>query len=223
MSKKYSLIAFVFACLVMQGGALFGQEKDFQNWNKISIEKEVIDDLSISLDQEVRLHNNASALKDYISVIGGSYRINKYAKVQGLYRLTVSNDFEEGTSYNHRWYADAMLRYRYARFIFGYRCRYQMAYEDYNINRWHHIRNRFSVKYDIPKSKILPYAQYEFYYSLNNPIQNSIEKTRYTFGLEYALTKDIDVSAFYRIQKRRNYGSKPYDRYILGISASYSF
>lgn len=220
MSKKCLHPLIIILALIVHAGIVNAQEQDFQNWNNISVSKEIVNDLTASFEQELRLNNNASDIKDYITVLGAEYKINKYVKARGLYRLTVSNDIEKGSSMEHRWYGDAMLRYKLDRINFGYRCRYQLSYEDFDVNRWHHLRNRFSVKYDIPKSKILPYAQYEFYYSLNDPIQNNIEKTRYTFGVEYGLTDYLNLSTYYRIQKRRAYGSKPYDRYIVGISVS---
>lgn len=223
MSKKYFFTILTLACILVQSANSFAQEEDFQSWNNISVSKEIVDDLNVNFKQEVRLFNNATDLKDYITVIGANYRLNKYAKFGALYRLTVANDFDQSTSYEHRWYADAALRYRKSRFILGYRFRYQLSYDDFTINNWSHIRNRFSVKYDIPKSKILPFTEYEFYYALNNPIKNTIEKSRFTMGLEYGVTKYLDLSAYYRIQKRRTYGSKPYNRYILGISASFNF
>jgi len=220
MSKSHFLLGLVFACLFTNAQV---PTKDFQSWNSISVEKRIFKKYSILLDQDIRLDQNASMFKDYITVIGAHYVVNKYIKVRGLYRFTLSEDFEDGTSYEHRWYADGMLRYKPGRFIYGYRLRYQLSYEDLDANRFHHLRNRFTLKYDIPKSKILPYVGVELYYSLNDPIKNSVERSRYTAGIEYAISDYLGVSCFYRLQKRKTYGSKPYNRYILGLGASYEF
>ncbi|MDA3891385.1 MAG: DUF2490 domain-containing protein [Salinivirgaceae bacterium] len=219
-NKLAFFIIFAFP-IVFFAQVSYGQTEDFQNWNSISVKKKINDNTSLIFEQEIRLQDNASRFKDYITVLGGRYSISKYVKFQGLYRHTLSYDPEDGQENEHRWYADVYFKYKYERLKFGYRARYQLNYQQFNVNTWHHLRNKLTVKYDLPKSRIVPYAQYEFYYSLNNPIQNSIDKAKYTLGLDYALFDYMSVGAFYRLQYRHEYGRNPANRYILGIGIEF--
>jgi len=204
------------------GHKSYSQIKEFQNWNSISIDKEITKKASLLFDEEFRFENNASQFQSTLTTLGAQYKISKYLKVKSLYRYTYANTFEDGVETEHRFSADVMMRYKTNRITFGYRARYQMEYINFDVNTWHTLRNKFSAKYDIPKSHFLPYVEYEFYYPLNNPIQNSITKNRYTLGAEYEIYKNVSLSAYYRIQIRQAYSKYALNKYILGLGASIS-
>lgn len=199
------------------------QINDFQSWNKLSIEKTLNKKVSLILQQDFRFDNNATHFNDYITVLGGHYVFNKYIKVRGLYRFTSTNDIEKGQEKEHRLYGDVILRYKIERVIFRYRARYQVKFVPTDINRWHHMRNRFTLKYDIPKTSLLPYVQYEFYYSLNHPAQNKIDRQRCALGLQFDINNYLSVSSFYKVQLKRVYDKIPKNDYILGLGASITF
>jgi hypothetical protein len=196
------------------------QINDFKSWNTLSIEKTFSKKTSLILQQEVRFDNNATHFNDYLTVLGGQYAFNKHLKVRGFYRYTLTNDIEDGQEKEHRLYTDVVFGYNIKRIILNYRTRYQVKFVQTEINRWHHIRNRFTVKYDIPKSSLLPYIQYEFYYSLNHPALNKIDRQRCALGIQFDINNDLSISSFYRVQFKREYGKTPKNDYILGLGAN---
>jgi len=221
MNRNIKIFIFHAVILVLGFTNLFAQNQDFQSWNEISVEKKISKKVSLILNQDFRFQNNATLFKDYITVLGGHYKINKYLKIRGSYRFTYSYDVEDLYEYEHRFYGDIILRKKIDRFILGYRARYQLKYTEFDVNRWHHIRNRVNIKYNIPKSSFLPYAEYECYYSLNNPIQNTIDRNRYTVGLEYGVNDYLSVYSFYRLLIKREPYKDPYNGYILGLGLSF--
>ena len=214
-TNKIKIIFFSLFLVYFQNS--FGQYQDFHSWSELTIEKKLTKKASLILQQDVRIQNNSTLFKDYITVIGASYKFNKHLKVRASYRFTYSYDIEDLFENEHRFYGDIRLKQKLQRFVFSYRFRYQLKYAHFNLNRWHHLRNRFSVKYNIPKSPFLPFAKYEFYYSLNNPVKNSIDRSKYTVGLEYGINKKLSVYTFYRLLIRREYFKIPTNRSILGI------
>ena len=198
------------------------QTEDFQIWSKLGIKKKVNKEISLIFQQDIRLQQNATLFKDYITFVGGQYAFNKKIKIRGIYRYTHSPTIEDGTVNEHRFYADLMLRHKIDRFKFKYRGRYQVKFVYFDISRLHYFRNRFTVEYNIPKIPLTPYAEYEFYYSLNNPYKNSIIRNRYTLGLDEKRKGDIGVYSYYRVILRREYLRIPYNNYIFGIGVKFN-
>jgi long-subunit fatty acid transport protein len=221
--NKTIIRPFFLIILLAMGFQTFSQIEDFQLWNGYSVEKELNKKISVGLEQEFRFKNNASQFEDYLTTLGGGYKINKYLKVRGAYRFNYAKSIEEGVKNEHRFNVDLMLRYKLDRFVLGYRARYQVEYEKFEYNHYHDLRNKFGVKYNIRKTDFVPFAEYEFNYSLNYPAGNSIYRNRYTFGVDYEISKQLSVYSYYRIQTRRIYDKKPYNYYILGLGANYTF
>ncbi len=199
------------------------QKKDFQSWNEISLEKDLSKKASVSFEQDFRFQNNATLFKDHITEVGGQYKITKAFRIGGSYRYTHTIDLENGNQHEHRLSLEAIAKHKLQRFELAYKLRYQLNFEQFDQNRWHYLRNKFTVKYNLPKTSLLPFVEYEFSYSLNNPYKNSIDKHRFSLGFEYGLSKNIDVFSFYRIQLDREYFRTPSNKYILGLGASFQF
>ncbi len=199
----------------------FSQIEDFYIWNELSVKKKVNKKISLILNQDIRLQNNASLFKDYITVVGVEYSFNKKVKIRTSYRNTYSNNLEDGIGNEHRLYAALRLRHKINRFSLHYRARFQAKFINFDHNCWYHFRNRFTIKYNVPKIPLIPYAEYEFYYMLNNPVFNSIDRSRYTLGLEYGIFDYLEVYTFYRILLRREILKVPLNKYILGLGLSF--
>ena len=223
MNKITIRLLFILVIVLAKGFETFSQVEDFQLWNGYSLEKNFNKKVAVSVEQEFRIRYNASQFEDYLTTLGGSYKINKYLKAAGAYRFKYAQNIEDGIKNEHRFNIDLMLRYKFDRFILGYRARYQVEYEKFEYNHFHALRNKFGVKYNIRKSDFVPFAEYEFYYSLNYPAGNEIYRNRYTLGVDYEITDYLSVYSYYRIQTRRLYDKEPYNFYILGLGANFTF
>ncbi len=225
MSSRSFLCFLLFLFI---GVNSYGQAQDFELWNDITVEKILSKKISVLFREEVRFNENATMLDDWLTTVGGHYAFNQHIKIKVLYRYTLSKDQEDGNKNSHRICGDLTLRYKHNRLIGSYRIRYQTAYSQYNSSELghlpvQHLRNRFSLKYDIPKTPLMPYLAYEFYYSLNSIVGNSIQVNRVAAGFEYDLTKNLSTKVYYRFQKREALYIKAKNTYILGVSLAYEF
>ena len=59
------------------------------------------------------------------------------------------------------------------------------------------IRQKISINYDIKKSKIKPITSAEYFYRKDE----KINKIRFSLGLEYPITKQLELYLGYRKQK----------------------
>ena len=139
-----------------------------------------------------------------------------------MYRYTYISLLEYTHINEHRFYADLLLQHKIENFKLKYRARYQVKYIKFNVNRLHYLRNRFSLEYRIPKTPLSTYAEYEFYYSLNNAVKNSVIRNRYTLGTGYKITDFMSVNIYYRLIVRREYLKIPYNNYILGLGVKFN-
>ncbi len=221
LGNKNNLKFTILILFLLSVTQTFSQIEDFYSWNELSVKKKVNKKITLILQQDIRLQNNASVFKDYVTVVGAQYSFNKKVKVRASYRYTYSNDLEYNIESEHRLYADLMLRHKINRFRLHYRARLQAKFVHFDVNCWYHLRNRFTIDYNIRKVPLVPYAEYEFYYSLNNPKYNSIDRSRYTLGLKYDVFDFMGVYTFYRILLRREQLRKPFNKYILGVGLSF--
>lgn len=225
MSKHLRYFILFIVLLLFAEIHLWAQAKDFESWNTIEIKKSINEKFAVKAEQELRVNQNASALKKYIAVFGTEYMVCSYLKVKAHYRLTYNWDLEDGNTLNSRLYFDLQTKYKIHRFKFKFRERYQYKMPTYGSKEFalypfHHLRHKLSIAYNIPNSKMEPFGEIELYQSLNNPVQNGIDKQRYTLGIELPIDKRFSMSVFYRYQKRNDYYRKPLKSYILGAEIS---
>ncbi len=194
----------------------------------MSLEWGVTKKISLWAEQEFRFEENASRMGSYNSVVGVQYKIHSLIRVSGAYRYTFKHDNKEINEQDHRLYADLLIRYKLNRVTLGYRPRYQMVFqqptdEAFSHYNPQHLRHKLSVKYNIPKSPVTPFADCEMYESLNNPVKNSVEKIRYTAGVDYAINKIVTLELYYRYEQRSDYIHKNQVSNILGFSCNLEF
>ena len=206
----------------------YSQNSDFQTWSSIEIEKKIIKSVSISIEEEVRIAQNSTSFNTSNTSISGLYSFNKFIKAGIGYRYSYSYDIEDGYSVSHRLMVDGVLKYKLGDFAFSFRERFQ---DDWQTEKTSptatypdlYLRHKLQIKYNVPKISLFPYLEAELFQSLNNPIQNKVDKYRWTAGLEYDFKNDLSVSLFYRIQDSHKVLKKRNEIYILGTGISYEF
>lgn len=216
------LLPIVFLLLAVKGVA---QEKDFQLWTEASVEKALNKKVSILAVEELRFNKNASRIDEWHNTLGAQYAITKKFKVRAFYRFTQSNTLKKGYADGHRFYTDISYRTKVKRFVLRYRLRYQTDYvtiEDFTFDG-QMLRNQFTVKYNIRKTPLMPFASYEAFYNLGSQYGSAFVRHRFTGGFDYDLTDYFSARIFYRYQKTNGYFIDARDTYILGLSASFEF
>lgn len=78
------------------------------------------------------------------------------------------------------------------------------------------LRSRFTVKYDIPKCKITPFASFELYSRVDK--WKNYDKFRARIGASYSINKDNAIELYYLCEKFEKKGSG--DTHVIGVGYS---
>lgn len=195
----------------------------FESWNGLSVSYELMDDFELQINQEIRFSDNLHRLSDYITEIEGEYDMSKHWSFGLGYRIQREWDFEDGDHWSSRYYTSLQYDFNIERFKIKFREQYQLEPAWYGESQWSYfsfstLRHKLSIEYNIKGIKLNPFAEVEFYQSLNHPIQNRIVKSRYTTGLEFPIADKVDMELMFRYQNRYDGLRKPKQAFISGIS-----
>ena len=204
-----------FLLLLICTLSAYSQQNDFQSWNSIKISKKIYKRTNFSVKEGIRFRENSSLISKNFTDVKISHRIKKTDfEVSVGYRF--SNDFDlDFTSENkYRYYSDFSSKYKYKRFKFSLRDRFQL--QGNNSNYTAIFRQKTEVSYNVRKTPFEPFVQLELFINFNQ----QFEKLRYTTGFSYPIMKDLNATIFYRIQQPL-ISSNQENLFILGSSISY--
>lgn len=198
------------------------QQNDFQFWPSFQINIEIIKDLKLQVEEELRLHENCSQISRQINDIGLSYRLNKYVKAAIFYRIEADWKNIDEYEWRNGLYGDVSFRYEPKRFTLGYRLRIQSSKVELNdkeaglFSGYRH-RHKFSVDYDIKGIPLTPFIEGELFVEHQNGKQSEVSAYRSWIGLGYAFGKMHEVRVKYGIDQELN-TSDPLRAYIVALS-----
>jgi Protein of unknown function (DUF2490) len=194
MIKKILPLFLLFASLCL------AQNTDTQLRFSPSMDYKINKKWKIGFDYRYALEKDVSTFQASIFQLSGEYKINKKMTLEAGYRYTTS--FEND---NQRLFASFIFDYKIKKFTLTSRTRYQFSTPYFNTSYWNefkepnqYIRQKFTVDYNIPKSKASVYFSPEFFIKLES---NEIKyhRTRYQFGSDYKLKfgNTIGLSVLY--------------------------
>ena len=210
---KAGCIGF-FTIAIPMSSVLAQTQEDAEVWTGVRLNKRITKNVLLRIRQEVRINDNISSVKSAFVDAGVHYSLNKYLKVTGNYRY-----ISDGKGfYDHRYYTDLRFRYKIKPVIFSFRNRFQheAQFTEKGIEQELLNRNKFQIAFDLDK-KISPFVSTELYYDY---YKSTVNKLRYTIGLDMELKNRMDLTLFYRLQREINVANPTYS-YILGVGYSY--
>ena len=190
------------------------QNSDFEFWPSAELQTNLSKKFRLSVEQQLRLDNNASQFKNTFTEAGLRYRLSDYFSVRANYRFIIKpNDIE------HRISGDILARYQKKKFPlrFNYRLRYQKTYRGGGRDPVNFIRNKMQISYNLSKV-VDPFIAGELYYRIWNKT-NEFQKYRLDAGLEWRLSKKSVLAVFYRLQKEINVNNPATD-HVIGMGYS---
>jgi hypothetical protein len=201
-------------------------------WMELEVSKQVIKNLKIELNPELRLLDSLK-MDSYILEGGLSYKLHKYLTLASYYR------YEDVYKYKKKSGAykgqenfsllafDAKSGFDIDRFGIQFRLRYTQGI--YANNNASEFRFRTKIDYDIKNCKLIPYVSVEVFHDylvlstdrelISGQFQG-VDKIRYTFGTSYTINKNNEASIYYRLQDNR---IKNTMSNILGLGYSFDF
>ena len=170
----------------------------------MELQKNLMQNLDASLEQEVRLIDNNIGFDRTITSLGLDYAFfNRKIKVGAYYAFIYryNNDFIFEP--RHRYYFNLAYRQPWQRWTFSWRGRFQSTYRDenrgaYKINPRYIMRNRFEIEYSIWGRPWKPYISCEVFNELNNPLGNELTRIRYQAGTSWRLNRTDYLDFFVR-------------------------
>lgn len=247
MVNKIAAVLFIFQLSLLtasaqsEGGLLLGAEA----------EKKLNKKLSVSLEAELRTRNDFKTMDRWAFGLGAKYKLTDWLKADAGYKLLDTNfrediDLKSSGAYNHwrpsywgikhRFYASLAGSYKFKNNIkLELRERWQYTLRpEKTVQRWdfddeawedkirssmakNQLRSRFEVSYDKKHAFFTPFASIELYNSWG------IEKIRYNIGTDLRLSKQHNLSIYYRYQDMKHVDADDYDPNMHYIGVGYKF
>lgn len=217
--KKIRLFLIVLLFISFSTAQAQDDLVDTEFWTGATAKMKVNKKLKVELEQQLRLRDTASTLKSTFSELSLRWTLNKYFKLKGSYRYTV----RYGEWQRNRNRISAFLYFKYEDkkipISFQYRLGFQNDSEVWTGQLITFARNRVKFKYT-GHEWITPFLAYESFYRFNN--RNEFRTDRYTGGISWQFTKQIEVNGFYRLEKEKNV-DEPETQHIGGLMLIYNF
>ena len=245
--------AFYLLALMMVLLSLLAQSDDFGVWTSIGAEKKISKKLSVGMEAELRTRDDVSTLDRWSVGVDAQYKLTKWLKVSAGYsflddnneKITyketngMPNKLAEYWGVRHRFNVSLTGSYKFGDWQVSLRERWQYTYRPEKTidERWDFdddeydgkpktykgrgknvLRSRLQLSYDIPNSHFEPYASVEMFNGW------SVQKTRYTAGVDWKITKKHEVGLYYLYQSVHDDDddNEP-NRHVVGVEYKFKF
>lgn len=202
------------------------QESDFQVWPQLEIGYSLGSRIKASLEEEIRLRENASFMKKELTDVGLSYKINKVLRISLKYRFELTWKNPDEKFWRNGFYFDISLRKKMQRFQLDYRLRFQSpkvetfselsAGRDLIINR-----HKAGLSYNIKGIPLTPAIEAEIFVPFTRQEPLYINEYRLWAGLDYAFNKRNSIGVKYGIQREINV-SDPLTAYVIALKYTFN-
>ena len=197
--------------------AQFGNQ-DFGVWSGLSVNKEVLDDLKIDADFQVRTDDNSTRLNQCFLDLGAKYKVNKYFNTGISWRPRMMNNWS-GYKFENRLYLDLTGKLKLNDINLYLRSRIQTT-SNRNAENPTYERIRFKAKFKIEKG-LKAFLQDEFFFHLNGTGTSNYKKNRFGLGFEYAINEYLQINLKYlRITEVNQ--AYPLRMNVIALGLSYS-
>lgn len=209
-----TILGIVVIALATLGADLAHAQTDAQLWLEAGASYRVDKKLGVRALANLRFDENISRLSAAMPEFVARYRVRRWLRLSGAYRLSYERDNDGDMVADHRLNGDIGLRYRVGDVRLGYRTRYQHLLRDGGDRlTW---RNRGKASYRLNK-RVSPSVAVELFHRLADDQAVEMRKIRLTAGVDVGF-KNFEISAFYRVELRLDDDPTPH---ILGLSYGY--
>jgi hypothetical protein len=223
MTIRKFLILFITLLLT---GSAFAQDKDFGIWYGVSASHKINKKIGVNLSADVRTFNKASKIDEGFLEGGLSYDFNKYLELSSAYRISKSVEDNNSYYFRHKVFIDFKGTIPAANFSFSARLRFQSQTKTYiknadDLNSAYTGRVKLKAVYKTPVFPINPYVYAETFTPMFSNKTRTIEKVRYSAGVEFRITKKQSAELEYIFQ--RDYLPNTSDLSIISVNYSIKF
>ncbi len=227
----------ILNCFLLVSIAVFSQttdNKDLALWSTIEVQYSPIKKIKLSLEQHLRLKEDASVTDEYFTQVNLEYKFFENLYIAGGVRFINENDNvgkKQGYEKHFRYNFDMGYSHDIKSFEVSYRIRYQNKRElnlpvDTKDLPKENIRFKLGLKYKIKKWPLDPKISAEiFSFKREGTLivsEAKLSKYRLTFGTDYSFKKFGKFGAYYRFQENINENELNKITTIIGLKYSYS-
>ena len=204
------------------------QDWDFFTWHRLQASGDLTKEISLSIEQQVRLNENSTGLDQTFTELGLGYDLPKGFSLSGAYRFSWAPNEDGSFKNRHRYNVDLNYGKKIWLLKPKVRARFQHRPSTYLINDRLEpeqspmtIRVKVSIDYTKLK-KWTPGIAFEAFFNINNPVENGAYKFRYRAYLNYDLPKRQELGLFYMLETDYS-NSTPFFSSVLGINYAYEW
>ncbi|MFT4599918.1 MAG: hypothetical protein ACI857_000085 [Arenicella sp.] len=208
----------------------FGQiKKDVNFWTGVGLEMELIKDLSVGLETQVRFNDNASSFNQAYFELSADYKIIKGLNAGLIYRYARKHD--DYYFNQNRFAFDLSYRYKLDFGLsFKTRARYQHSFDRLGeVNgiypsRKNIYRHSFKIAYTNKEFKLIsPFVGAEIFHAIQPTNSNAgfLDTYRIKAGVNLDLPKRQSVKLFYTFEHENRAADNR--SFIYGIQYNYEF
>lgn len=222
ISKLYTGIVLLLLFLPL---SLFSQRQDFRTWWAVELEGEVFDLIDYAFSPELRLWDNSTRFESILAELDASVPLTKFLRLGGMYRYQYERSRMNNDQFVNRMGIYAEFDTRIERLRLAYRGMYQREYANFKTSELGNIpesqhRHKISLRYRRKGWDLYPNLAVEMFYTINPGWISYQQKLRITTGLQYRLTKDINIGLSYRFQTEY-FENNPLTSHIIKTSIEF--
>ncbi|MBN2814271.1 MAG: DUF2490 domain-containing protein [Bacteroidales bacterium] len=203
---------------------LKAQQRDFQVWPSVGLNLEIVKNLELEIEEEVRFRENATLIDRQVNDLSLNYRFNRYFKAGLNYRLEAQWVNADDYNWRNGFSGDLSLRMQPARFTLAYRLRLQSLKVERFRNETafsggYRHRHKIEAEYDIQGVPLVPFASGELFIEQKTGAGAETSALRLWIGLEYRYRKLHRFNIRYGIDREYNQ-TDPLTAYLLAFGYS---
>ncbi len=213
---KYSFVVFFF--LIFTNSETKAQEvtTDFQMRYSAGVSADLNKKWAVSLAPEVRFDKDFNTDKFLVDA-KIKYKVWKYVSLGATYRFDVNYRDVKETQYLNRFAVNTTFHAKLNRFKGAVKVQYS-NYADDEINDGKFMRYKFSLAYNIKKTKITPKISTEIFHQLGD--NSRLYKMRYGAALDYKINKRNYISLGYKFDY---YKYEYLNKHIIELGYKFKF
>ena len=208
----------------------FGQiKKDANFWTGVGLEMEVVKDLNVGLETQIRLNDNLSSFNQAYLEVDADYKLLKGLRAGIIYRY--ARKHSDYYFNQNRLCLDLSYKYKLDFGLsFKTRARYQHAFDRLSIvngifpEKKNIYRQSFKISYSNKELKLIsPFIGAEIFHSIQPVNENTgfLDTYRIKAGANIDLAKRHSLKIFYTFE--HEYRAANNRSFIYGIQYNYQF
>ena len=223
MSRRFIILLGIFLPVITT--TLPGQSTDFRSWYTIGLETELFKRVNVSIEPEIRFWDNSSRFEGFLTEADVSVKAAKFLSFGLNYRYQADFEKENRVRQTNRYGVYGELSQKFSGLKITYRAFYNREYTDLNSSELGTLplaqhRHKLSVKYSRKKWKLSPAVSGEMFFTISPEWAAYEEKLRLSAGLQYKITKKIDLELEYKYQQEY-FERNPLTSNILCLGANF--